>query len=163
MSSGNVMLAVVISEPKHINLLEATVEYVEKTACGGNITAFNGTLTSPNYPHYYPPNINCVWRIMVPDPSFQFRIQFPALKLEGVQPGCEKDWISVNGIRYCGEHYRTVVVPSASNTLIVKFHTDASASGVGFRAEYSSFNPAEGKNLQRSCCKIENAFLNCLG
>ncbi|XP_062906251.1 suppressor of tumorigenicity 14 protein-like [Mobula hypostoma] len=148
-------------------------------ACGGNITAFNGTLISPNYPHYYPPNTNCVWRIMVPDPNFQFRIQFPTLKLEGVQPDCEKDWISVNGIRYCGEHDRTVVVPSASSTLTVKFHTDASVSSVGFRAEYSSFNPAGECQGMHTCgdgrcelmsnkcdgwvhCKDRSDELNCV-
>ncbi|XP_032888193.1 suppressor of tumorigenicity 14 protein homolog [Amblyraja radiata] len=147
-SSGNVMLAVLFSEPKHACLLEAVVLYITKTTCGGNITAYNGSLISPNYPFRYPPNINCIWRITVPEPNLQFRIQFRTLKLEGMQPECEKDWISIDGVRYCGEHSKTLVVPSASNTLTVQFHSDMSSSNLGFRAEYNSFNPADGKYLQ---------------
>ncbi|XP_078088023.1 suppressor of tumorigenicity 14 protein homolog [Mustelus asterias] len=77
----------------------------------------------------------------VPDPKLRLRIQFPTLKLEGMQPNCKKDWISVDGKRYCGEHSRSLVVPSASNVLTVQFHSDFYNNNRGFRAEYSSFNP----------------------
>ncbi|XP_072441448.1 suppressor of tumorigenicity 14 protein homolog isoform X2 [Chiloscyllium punctatum] len=142
-SSGNVMLAIFFSQPQNMNQFEATVQYITTTTCGGTITAYNGSLASPLYPNNYPPNINCVWTITVPNPKLRLRIQFPTLRLEGLQPNCEKDWISIDGKRYCGEYSRSLVVPSTSNVLKVQFHSDFYTSNLGFRAEYSSFDPEE--------------------
>ncbi|XP_078416140.1 suppressor of tumorigenicity 14 protein homolog [Cetorhinus maximus] len=142
-SSGNVMLAIFFSQSQHMNQFEATVQYIKTITCGGTITAYNGSLVSPSYPRNYPPNINCLWTITVPDPNLRLRIQFPTLKLEGMQPNCKKDWISIDGTRYCGEHSRSLVVPSASNVLTVQFHSDFYNNNLGFRAEYSSFNPED--------------------
>lgn len=33
--------------------------------CGGHYISWNGTLNSPYYPSYYPPNIDCRWIIRV--------------------------------------------------------------------------------------------------
>ncbi|XP_072369749.1 suppressor of tumorigenicity 14 protein homolog [Scyliorhinus torazame] len=142
-SSGNVMLAIFFSQSQHMNQFEATIQYIKTITCGGTITAYNGSLVSPFYPSNYPPNINCLWTITVPDPKLRLRIQFPTLKLEGMQPNCKKDWISIDGKRYCGEHSRSLVVPSASNVLTIQFHSDFYTSNRGFRGEYSSFNPED--------------------
>ncbi|XP_067849148.1 suppressor of tumorigenicity 14 protein-like [Heptranchias perlo] len=178
-SSGNVMLAIFFSQSKNKNQFEATVKYIKTTICGGTITAYNGSLVSPFYPSYYPPNINCLWTITVPDPNLRLRIQFPTLRLEGMQPDCEKDWISIDGKRYCGEHYKSLVVPSASNILTVQFHSDFYTSNFGFRAEYTSFNPADECQGMHECgdgkcelmsnkcdgwvhCKDKSDELNCV-
>ena len=34
--------------------------------CGGNFTTQNGILTSPSYPHNYPDDVDCVYRISQP-------------------------------------------------------------------------------------------------
>ena len=33
--------------------------------CGGSISSWNGSITSPYYPSYYPPNIDCTWTVRV--------------------------------------------------------------------------------------------------
>ncbi|XP_067896971.1 suppressor of tumorigenicity 14 protein-like [Heterodontus francisci] len=178
-SSGNVMLAIFFSQSKNLNHFEATIQYINTTTCGGSITAYNGSLISPFYPNNYPPNINCLWTITVPDPKLRVRIQFPTLKLEGIQPNCKKDWISIDGKRYCGEHSKSLVVPSASNVLTVQFHSDFYTSNLGFRADYSSFDPAEECQGMHICgdgkcelmsnkcdgwfhCKDKSDELNCV-
>lgn len=35
------------------------------TGCGGTISSWNGSLSSPYYPSYYPPNIDCIWTLRV--------------------------------------------------------------------------------------------------
>ncbi len=35
--------------------------------CGGEILKEQGHLSSPNYPDYYKPNKECVWKITVPE------------------------------------------------------------------------------------------------
>lgn len=40
------------------------VVYTE-TLCGGQLSGENGKFTSPNFPNYYPPRINCHWTIKV--------------------------------------------------------------------------------------------------
>ncbi len=39
-----------------------------------------GTIQSPNYPFYYPPNTDCVWRLSVPGPA-SLRLTFQTLDL----------------------------------------------------------------------------------
>ena len=34
--------------------------------CGGEIQRDHGILSSPNYPEYYKPSKECVWKITVP-------------------------------------------------------------------------------------------------
>uniref|UniRef100_UPI00398F21B6 suppressor of tumorigenicity 14 protein homolog n=1 Tax=Pristiophorus japonicus TaxID=55135 RepID=UPI00398F21B6 len=177
-SSGNVMLAMYFSQANNMNQFEATLQYTKTTICGGTITAYNGSLISPCYPSNYPPNINCLWTITVPDANLRLRIQFPTLKLEGMQPNCSKDWISVDGKRYCGEHTKSLVVPSTSNSLTVQFHSDSYTSNLGFRAEYTSFDPSECQGMHlcgdgkcelmsNKCdgwdhCKDKSDELNCV-
>lgn len=33
--------------------------------CGGSISSWNGSISSPYYPSYYPPNIDCTWTLRV--------------------------------------------------------------------------------------------------
>ncbi|XP_041089078.1 suppressor of tumorigenicity 14 protein-like isoform X3 [Polyodon spathula] len=142
-SSGSVMLIAFQSQEKRFNELEATVRFIDDVSCGGRITSFNGSLSSPFYPTYYPPNRDCLWTITVPASHLRIRIGFVTLKLDGVQSDCDKDWVSVNSKRYCGVSAVPPVVASSSNVLTVQFHTDSAGTSRGFLAEYSSFNPKD--------------------
>ncbi|MGH0165154.1 UNVERIFIED_CONTAM: hypothetical protein FKN15_065262 [Acipenser sinensis] len=142
-SSGNVMLIAFQSQEKRFNELEATVRFIDDVSCGGRITSFNGSLSSPFYPTYYPPNRDCLWTITVPASHLRIRIGFVTLNLDGVQSDCDKDWVSVNSKRYCGASAVPPVVASSSNVLTVQFHTDSAGTSRGFLAEYSSFDPKD--------------------
>ncbi|MGH0175673.1 UNVERIFIED_CONTAM: hypothetical protein FKN15_071112 [Acipenser sinensis] len=142
-SSGNVMLIAFQSQEKRFNELEATVRFIDDVSCGGRITSFNGSLSSPFYPTYYPPNRDCLWTITVPASHLRIRIGFVTLNLDGLQSDCDKDWVSVNSKRYCGASAVPPVVVSSSNILTVQFHTDSAGTSRGFLAEYSSFDPKD--------------------
>lgn len=40
--------------------------------CGGSISSWNGSISSPYYPSYYPPNIDCTWTLEVSRLSVQY-------------------------------------------------------------------------------------------
>lgn len=33
--------------------------------CGGSISSWNGSISSPHYPSFYPPNVDCLWTVKV--------------------------------------------------------------------------------------------------
>ncbi|XP_053268342.1 cubilin [Pleuronectes platessa] len=127
-------------------LFEASVE-----ACGGELNAPSGTISSPNYPNLYPHSRVCHWEIMVP-PGRRITLTINDLRLEDSGSSCVFDYVDVlNGLtdnaprlqRLCGTVPAGTQVRSSGNTMTVVFRTDASESNGGFTASYSSEEPAE--------------------
>ena len=48
--------------------------------CGGEIQREHGILSSPNYPEYYKPSKECVWKITVPD-GFTAALKFQSFEV----------------------------------------------------------------------------------
>lgn len=61
--------------------------------CGAVLTDLEGSLSSPNHPGSYPPNLLCMWVIQVP-PPFIIQIHVLNLAVEGPSP-CLFDWLEV--------------------------------------------------------------------
>ncbi|XP_069007315.1 cubilin [Embiotoca jacksoni] len=125
---------------------EASVE-----ACGGELNAPSGTISSPNYPNLYPHSRVCVWTVVVP-PGRRVTLTINDLQLEGSGSSCVFDYVDVlNGLgddapllqRFCGTVPAGTRVRSSGNTMVIVFNTDASVSNGGFTASYSSDEPAE--------------------
>ncbi|MEQ2310269.1 hypothetical protein AMECASPLE_007121, partial [Ameca splendens] len=125
---------------------EASVE-----ACGGELNAQSGTITSPNYPNLYPHSRVCRWELVV-TPNRRVTLTINDLRLEDSGTSCVFDYIDVfNGLgadaprlqRFCGTISPGTQVHSSGNTMAIVFHTDASVSSGGFMATYSSDEPAE--------------------
>ena len=49
--------------------------------CGGEISKETGILSSPNYPDYYKPNKECVWKISVPE-GYSVALKFQSFEVE---------------------------------------------------------------------------------
>lgn len=50
--------------------------YLLPVPCGGILTKRKGTILSPGYPEPYDNNLNCVWKITVPEGAgIQVKIQ----------------------------------------------------------------------------------------
>ncbi|XP_043936380.1 suppressor of tumorigenicity 14 protein homolog isoform X2 [Protopterus annectens] len=100
-----------------------------------------GNFTSPYYPAFYPPNIDCVWTIQAP-PGMRIRITFNMFRLlePDVKDDCLKDYVELFGQRYCGEKL-PFTVTSDGPTAVVNFHSDESQTDKGFEAEYSIYDP----------------------
>nr|XP_020470999.1 cubilin [Monopterus albus] len=125
---------------------EASVE-----ACGGELNAPSGTISSPNYPNLYPHNRVCRWELVVSS-GRRVTLTINDLRLEGSGTSCAFDYVDVlNGLavdaprlqRLCGTVPAGTQLRSSGNTMAVVFRTDASVSNGGFMASYSSEEPAE--------------------
>ncbi|MED6286585.1 hypothetical protein CHARACLAT_007536, partial [Characodon lateralis] len=125
---------------------EASVE-----ACGGELNAPSGTITSPNYPNLYPHSRVCRWELVV-TPNRRVTLTINDLRLEDSGTSCVFDYVDVfNGLgadaprlqRFCATISPGTQVHSSGNTMAIVFHTDASVSSGGFMATYSSDEPAE--------------------
>ncbi|KAM6900418.1 cubilin [Xenentodon cancila] len=125
---------------------EASVE-----ACGGELNAPSGTISSPNYPNLYPHNRVCRWEVVVTQ-GRRVTLTINDLRLEGSGTSCVYDYVEVlNGLaedaprlqRFCGSVPAGTQVRSSGNTMAVMFRTDASVSNGGFMASYSSNEQAE--------------------
>ncbi|KAL2085039.1 hypothetical protein ACEWY4_020557 [Coilia grayii] len=69
--------------------------------CGGSFTDSSGTFSSPHFPSFYPPAIDCKWTISVPK-GLQVRLTFTMFRMK--EPGvdmrvCHKDYVEVMGVK----------------------------------------------------------------
>ncbi|XP_060104406.1 cubilin [Heteronotia binoei] len=114
------------------------------SACGGTFHMERGAFNSPSFPEPYPLNIECVWNIPT-SPGNRLQLSFTEFQLEESE-NCAKDYLEIwEGIlggglmgRYCGNSLLmngTTIITSQS--LWVKFVSDGSGSGLGFRATFA--------------------------
>ena len=103
-----------------------------------------GFITSPNFPRNYPHNTQCVW-VLRGTPGKKVTLTFTNMDIEA-HSTCIYDYVELrqgdNGNsslinRYCGTNLPAAVT-SFGNSLYVKFLSDSSSSGTGFRAEYTT-------------------------
>ncbi|XP_003923553.1 suppressor of tumorigenicity 14 protein [Saimiri boliviensis] len=143
LSSQNVLLITLIinTERRHPGFEATFFQLPKMSSCGGHLRETHGTFTSPYYPGHYPPNMDCTWNIEVPNNN-HVKVRFKVFYLlePGVPVGtCPKDYVEVNGEKYCGEKSEFVVT-SNSNKITVRLHSDQSYTDTGFFAEYLSFD-----------------------
>ncbi|CAH1176432.1 unnamed protein product [Phaedon cochleariae] len=103
-----------------------------------------GTLTSPNYPEYYPARKDCVWHFTT-TPGHRIRISFQFFELEPHQE-CSYDHVDFyDGPspeapslgRFCGSKIPHLII-SSGNQLYMTFRSDASVQRIGFWATHST-------------------------
>ncbi|KAM7133960.1 scavenger receptor cysteine-rich domain-containing protein DMBT1-like [Macrochelys suwanniensis] len=109
--------------------------------CGGHLSGFSGTFSSPNYPSYYPNNARCTWEIQVEYNSY-VNLVFDHVELEP-RSNCSHDFIEIYARqryistllgRICTGGYQTFT--SYSNRMTVVFSSDGSYQNTGFHASY---------------------------
>ncbi|XP_067930809.1 cubilin-like [Watersipora subatra] len=111
--------------------------------CGGVFTSPSGAFQSPNHPNEYPHNTNCEWNITVAE--FQtVKISFQEFDIEA-HGACIYDYVAIfDGLdsnsrmldKICGQNHTDVSFSSTSNSMRVRFSSDASSAGRGFKASY---------------------------
>ncbi|KAF4100127.1 low-density lipoprotein receptor-related protein 12 isoform X1 [Onychostoma macrolepis] len=121
-------------------------------ACGDvaeQIRASSGVITSPGWPFEYPSHINCSWNIRA-NPGEIITISFQDFEIQSSHR-CGLDWISIgtyknlDGYRACGSSIPAPYISSQDHVWI-KFHSDDSMTGKGFRLSYIT-----GKSEEASC------------
>ncbi|KAM6432386.1 suppressor of tumorigenicity 14 protein isoform 1-T1 [Liasis olivaceus] len=142
-SSQNVLLVMLVTDAteRYPGFKAEFFQMPKMTSCGGVLKGRSGNFTTPYYPAHYPPNLDCVWNIEVPKGK-NVKVRFNAFYLEepGVSPNsCTKDYVEINGIRYC-QPGKGFVVMSNTSKITVHFHSDESHVDSGFSAEYLSYD-----------------------
>ncbi|XP_077124414.1 cubilin [Ranitomeya variabilis] len=126
------------------------------SACGGTLHMENGAFNSPGYPDNYPANTECVWKILS-SPGNRLMLSFMSFSLQ-TSDNCSSDYVEVRegndtGVslgHFCGNRLPTNVTSIIGHILWVKFASDATVSGPGFRATFSHLfgNNIEGSSGQ---------------
>ncbi|XP_016359176.1 suppressor of tumorigenicity 14 protein homolog isoform X1 [Sinocyclocheilus anshuiensis] len=153
-SSGNVMLVTFsFSRQRHGAIFKAYFQAIPKTECGGFLTAWNGTVTSPYYPAYYPPNVDCNWKIRAPLPGYLLSVTIVMLDIQDspASSTCEKDWLEIGGVKLCnpiGDSSRKRIY---SSPVLLHFHSDESLTHKGFYLIYRAFSPESACPRQFRC------------
>ncbi|XP_053120680.1 cubilin [Hemicordylus capensis] len=112
------------------------------SACGGTFHMERGAFNSPEFPEPYPPNIECVWNILS-SPGNRLQLSFTEFQVEE-STDCAKDYLeiwegSLSGHlvgRYCGNAL-TNHTSVTGHILWIKFISDGSQTGMGFRATFA--------------------------
>uniref|UniRef100_A0A667I6B0 CUB and sushi domain-containing protein 3 n=1 Tax=Lynx canadensis TaxID=61383 RepID=A0A667I6B0_LYNCA len=108
--------------------------------CGGVLTKRKGTILSPGYPEPYDNNLNCVWKITVPEGA--------GIQVQVISFATEHNWDSLdfydggdNNAPRLGSYSGTTIphlLNSTSNNLYLNFQSDISVSAAGFHLEYTA-------------------------
>ncbi|KAK7483356.1 hypothetical protein BaRGS_00025416 [Batillaria attramentaria] len=112
--------------------------------CGGTFTTKTGTFQSPGFPHGYPSNQDCVYVISRPEGE-RITLTFQHFDLEGGD-GCPSDFVNVRDgnsprspsiVRVCNT---SLPSPRRSfqNYMWIRFRSDETGNGTGFKASYTS-------------------------
>ncbi|KAF7210448.1 suppressor of tumorigenicity 14 protein homolog [Nothobranchius furzeri] len=149
LSSRNVMLmTLVTNQKKTFPGFRAFYSQVPDQECGGQLTADTGSFSSPFFPSNYPPQTLCEWKIQVSTEKF-VKIQFNEFSLGTFSEDCSNDFVEIDGERrICGRALKSPVFTSRSNSVTIKFNSDASLVDQGFLASYEGFvpsNPCPGR------------------
>ncbi|XP_018596987.1 low-density lipoprotein receptor-related protein 12 [Scleropages formosus] len=121
-------------------------------ACGEvaeQVRASSGVITSPGWPFEYPSRINCSWNIRA-NPGEIITISFQDFEIQSSRR-CGSDWVSIgtyknlDGYRACGSSIPAPYISSQDHVWI-KFHSDDSLTGKGFRLAYIT-----GRSEEISC------------
>ncbi|NXA31451.1 CDCP2 protein, partial [Eudromia elegans] len=119
--------------------------------CQEVYTAIRGNFSSPQYPSFYPNNLQCQWTIQLP-PGYRVKVFFLDLELEdrsSLTGGCDYDHVaafdgSAEGApllgKRCGRERLPPIVSSGHELLLV-LRTDRSTAKRGFAAAYVGVVP----------------------
>ncbi|XP_074839616.1 LOW QUALITY PROTEIN: suppressor of tumorigenicity 14 protein homolog [Carettochelys insculpta] len=162
-SSSNVMLVTFsLDRRKESNMLKAYFQAVPKVDCGGRYISWNGTVSSPYYPSYYPPNIDCSWLIRAPLPGYKLSLKILVIQIQEKSLGankCDKDWLEIDGVRYC----KAIAERNKEYgySVAINFHSDELVTYRGFYIEYKAFShmnpcPRQFKCMDRTCIPLNN-------
>lgn len=112
--------------------------------CGGILTRPRGEITSPNYPNEYPGETECEWTITAEyGSSVQITISEFDLESSG---DCSFDGLIIaNGANKTHEYAKLchrisspMVITSNGHQVYLKFYSDSSSHGRGFKATYTT-------------------------
>ena len=114
--------------------------------CGGAKGELQGYIESPNWPGFYPSNIECTWNV-VPDKGRRILIIIPQIHL-APQHKCADYLVmrksaspySLTTFETCESRETPIAFTARSRKLWIQFKTDNSNSATGFSIPYVTYN-----------------------
>ncbi|XP_069600291.1 tolloid-like protein 1 isoform X1 [Ranitomeya imitator] len=147
---------------------------IYEAICGGEIHKDSGQIQSPNYPDDYRPSKECIWKITVAE-NYNVGLIFQAFEVQvgaGIQierhDTCAYDYLEVRDGssenspligHFCG-YDKPDDIRSSSNTLWMKFVSDATVNKAGFAANFLKEEDECAKPDNGGC---EQRCVNTLG
>ena len=125
-----------------ISTCKYIVPFFVHSACGGNLNAKTGVITSPGYPSPYPTYQNCLWTIHTL-PNHHLRITLTTLDI-AVSDKCKTDFLKLEHGHFphqrkiCG-YYSNITYFNTHESTSLRFHTRDinSLYSSGFRMYYT--------------------------
>ncbi|XP_052697133.1 cubilin-like isoform X2 [Crassostrea angulata] len=112
--------------------------------CGGQYTSSEGVVISPGFPSPYTHESECVWTITVPAGD-TITLTFTTIDIE-FESTCNYDFVEVRDgpnemsplfNKFCGSTLPSPLT-STGNTMFIRFSSDHSQTGQGFRATWTT-------------------------
>uniref|UniRef100_A0A663NCY6 Transmembrane serine protease 7 n=1 Tax=Athene cunicularia TaxID=194338 RepID=A0A663NCY6_ATHCN len=103
---------------------------------------YEGRITSPYYPSYYPPKCLCAWNFQTPQRSLGIALKFHNYTIsEKNVKGCERGWWKINEHMYCGYYVdHQTVFHIASSAVNIELQCSSKVSEKPLLVEYGSYN-----------------------
>ncbi|XP_065072372.1 CUB and peptidase domain-containing protein 2-like [Rhopilema esculentum] len=130
----------------------------EKQECGGTFNGTSGNLTSPNYPGTYPNKAKCDYTIIVPF-GYTMELKLNNLDME-FDSNCDYDFVEIfDGPtdkthrlgKFCGNKVPKRPLKPSGNKVLIKFRSDDSTGGRGFKLEWSAKKLQVKESGPRKC------------
>uniref|UniRef100_I3N8B1 Transmembrane protease serine 7 n=1 Tax=Ictidomys tridecemlineatus TaxID=43179 RepID=I3N8B1_ICTTR len=147
-STNNLML-VTLKSPyiRRLSGIRAYFEVIPEQKCENTVlvretTGFEGKISSPYYPSYYPPKCKCTWKFQTPLSTLGIALRFHNYSItKKSMKGCEHGWWEINEHMYCGtymDHHTIFRVPSP--LVHIQFQCSSRLSDKPLLVEYGSYN-----------------------
>ncbi|MBN3309948.1 TMPS6 protease, partial [Amia calva] len=121
--------------------------------CSANITlnpqsGVQGSVSTPHYPSYYPPDTSCTWRFTVPSVGYGLALHFEGYKLQRASYNqvCTQGQWMIQNRRLCGNR---ILQPYAerinllSPSTTISMTSQVSLTGPGVKVLYSLYNKSD--------------------
>jgi len=131
-------------------VLHVHVLFLLSVSCDQTFTASDGEVSSPSFSKssFYANNLDCQYDIIVSSDN-GIKLSWHTFDIKGNMPDCDDDYVQIyigcerSSIgKYCAE-YGFYDLPfdvySPDNCLSIKFHSNSSGVGNGFRGSYTTF------------------------
>ncbi|NXB47122.1 TMPS7 protease, partial [Leucopsar rothschildi] len=147
-STNNLMLVIFkAAQVKEQKEFHGYFEVIAQERCGKAIvtkeeTGYEGRITSPYYPSYYPPKCLCAWNFQTPQKSLGIALKFHNYTIsEKNIKGCERGWWKINERMYCGYYVdHQTVFHVRSSAVSVELQCSSKVSEKPLLVEYGSYN-----------------------
>ncbi|XP_014475365.1 PREDICTED: cubilin [Dinoponera quadriceps] len=137
-----------------------------ETLCGNEFREETGIIQSPSYPNTYHESKTCTYEIIQPV-NKAIKLTILDMDIEGNNPDCYYDYIEIHDgdndnatklATLCGSQYDIPLTPfiSTHNYMFIKFTTDNSIEGRGFKANYTTVDRRCSGLLKESSGMIES-------